>query len=118
MDLYISEDWRNRPEYNDQPIVIDQTTYNLLREHGKLRFPVVPYSGIKPIIGLDDLLSKHIAHLFIRDPLVIFSEMIDQDDKTNNDHFEVSSQSVSEYRVFLTKSIIEYSIHQLANTAL
>jgi len=28
------------------------------------------------------------AHLFIRDPLVIFSELIDQDDTTSMDHFE------------------------------
>ncbi len=39
--------------------------------------------------GVDDLLSRHIAHLFIRDPLVIFSETIHQDDKNSNDHFEV-----------------------------
>ena len=39
--------------------------------------------------GVDDLLSKHVSHLFIRDPLVIFSETIDQDDTTSSDHFEV-----------------------------
>lgn len=39
--------------------------------------------------GLDELLSKHIAHLFIRDPLVIFSETIEQDDTSSSDHFEV-----------------------------
>ncbi|KIK67150.1 hypothetical protein GYMLUDRAFT_69344 [Collybiopsis luxurians FD-317 M1] len=71
VDLYISEDWRNRTEYNDQPIVIDECIYNRLMQH-----------------GLDDLLSKHIAHLFIRDPLVVFSEMINQNDEESNDHFE------------------------------
>ena len=40
-------------------------------------------------IGLDDLISKHISHLFIRDPLVIFSETINQDDSTSTEHFEV-----------------------------
>lgn len=40
-------------------------------------------------LGIDDLLSRHIAHLFIRDPLVVFSESIDQDDTTSMDHFEV-----------------------------
>ncbi|KAJ4468122.1 glutamate-cysteine ligase catalytic subunit [Lentinula aciculospora] len=74
VDLYISEDWRNRPEYNDQPIIIDHCIYNRLRQH-----------------GLDDLLSKHFAHLFIRDPLVVFSEIIDQDDMESNDHFEVTN---------------------------
>lgn len=39
---------------------------------------------------IDDLLAKHIAHLFIRDPLVVFSEMVDQDDSVSSDHFEVS----------------------------
>ena len=39
--------------------------------------------------GLDAPLARHLAHLFIRDPLVIFSELIDQDDTTSTDHFEV-----------------------------
>lgn len=39
--------------------------------------------------GIDDLLSKHLAHLFIRDPIVIFSELVDQDDSESTDHFEV-----------------------------
>jgi len=39
---------------------------------------------------MDDLLAKHFAHLFIRDPLVIFSETIEQDDGVMSDHFEVS----------------------------
>ncbi|KAK7035478.1 glutamate--cysteine ligase [Paramarasmius palmivorus] len=71
VDLYISESWMNRPEYNDNPLPIDQGIYDRLRTH-----------------GIDDLLSKHISHLFIRDPLVVFSETIDQDDETSNDHFE------------------------------
>lgn len=43
---------------------------------------------------MDDLLAKHFAHLFIRDPLVIFSETIDQNDETMSDHFEVSGAHV------------------------
>jgi Glutamate-cysteine ligase len=39
--------------------------------------------------GIDELLSKHIAHLFIRDPIVVFSEMLEQDDSKSMDHFEV-----------------------------
>ena len=38
--------------------------------------------------GLDEPLATHIAHLFIRDPLVQFSETIDQDDEESMDHFE------------------------------
>ncbi|KAF8160745.1 glutamate-cysteine ligase catalytic subunit [Crassisporium funariophilum] len=71
VDLYISNDWINRPEYNDNPLPYDEKIYDRLRGH-----------------GIDDLLSKHISHLFIRDPLVIFSETIDQDDTVSSDHFE------------------------------
>lgn len=38
--------------------------------------------------GVDTLLANHIGHLFIRDPLVVFTETIDQDDKKDTDHFE------------------------------
>ncbi|KAI0256364.1 glutamate-cysteine ligase catalytic subunit [Lactifluus subvellereus] len=71
VDLYISQTWMNRPEYNDNPLVIDEALYDRMRQH-----------------GIDDLLSKHIAHLFIRDPIVIFSELLDQDDSESTDHFE------------------------------
>jgi glutamate--cysteine ligase catalytic subunit len=40
------------------------------------------------IKGVDELLANHIAHLFIRAPLVIFSETIDQNDQVDSDHFE------------------------------
>ncbi|KAJ2539244.1 glutamate--cysteine ligase [Coemansia sp. RSA 1933] len=33
-------------------------------------------------------MAKHISHLFIRDPLVIFEELLDQDDAVTADHFE------------------------------
>lgn len=71
VDSYISNDPLNRPEYNDNPLPVDE--------------------GIKARLeqaGLDSLLSNHLAHLFIRDPLVIFSEMIEQDDEVSMDHFE------------------------------
>ncbi|KIL62572.1 hypothetical protein M378DRAFT_12774 [Amanita muscaria Koide BX008] len=71
VDLYISNDWMNRPEYNDTYAPYDEAILNRLKEN-----------------GIDDLLAKHIAHLFIRDPLVVFSETIDQDDTTSTDHFE------------------------------
>ncbi|EKM80633.1 hypothetical protein AGABI1DRAFT_71066 [Agaricus bisporus var. burnettii JB137-S8] len=71
VDLYLSTEWTNRPEYNDTDVPYDPEIYERLRKH-----------------GLDALLSKHMAHLFIRDPLVIFSETIDQDDATSSDHFE------------------------------
>ncbi|KIY74336.1 glutamate-cysteine ligase catalytic subunit [Cylindrobasidium torrendii FP15055 ss-10] len=71
VDLYIAKDWANRPEYNDTHVPYDEAIFERLQKH-----------------GIDDLLSKHVAHLFIRDPLVVFSETIDQDDSTSSDHFE------------------------------
>lgn len=34
-------------------------------------------------------LAKHFAHLFIRDPLVVYSELLHQDNMKSTDHFEV-----------------------------
>jgi len=41
------------------------------------------------ILEFDPRLAKHFAHLFIRDPLVVYKELIEQDDETSSDHFEV-----------------------------
>ncbi|KAG0264191.1 hypothetical protein DFQ27_001375 [Actinomortierella ambigua] len=71
IDSYISTDPSNKPEYNDIPLVFDQDIYKKLSDN-----------------GIDDLLARHIAHLFIRDPLVIFKEMLDLDDSESTDHFE------------------------------
>uniref|UniRef100_A0A7S0ZH96 Glutamate--cysteine ligase n=1 Tax=Timspurckia oligopyrenoides TaxID=708627 RepID=A0A7S0ZH96_9RHOD len=38
--------------------------------------------------GIDDRLAKHVAHLFIRDPLTIFEGQTDLDNTTTTDHFE------------------------------
>jgi len=40
--------------------------------------------------GVDKPLARHIAHLFIRDPISLFSEKINQNDEEDTDHFEVS----------------------------
>ncbi|KAG1731469.1 glutamate-cysteine ligase-domain-containing protein [Suillus paluster] len=71
VDLYISNNWINKPEYNDAPVPYNEGIFKRLRSD-----------------GIDELLAKHISHLFIRDPLVIFSETIHQDDSASNDHFE------------------------------
>lgn len=92
VDLYISQDWINRPEYNDNSLPINEPIYERLREHGMSETHIFcRFDKLINIMreGIDDLLSKHIAHLFIRDPLVIFSELIDQDDTKSMDHFEV-----------------------------
>ncbi|KAF9309976.1 hypothetical protein BG003_009066 [Podila horticola] len=71
IDSYISNDPNNRPEYNDIPLVYDKDVYKKLSDN-----------------GIDDLLARHIAHLFIRDPLVIFEELLNVDDNETTDHFE------------------------------
>lgn len=38
--------------------------------------------------GVDHLLAQHVAHLFIRDSVLLFSEKIHQNDMEETDHFE------------------------------
>mmetsp|Transcript_24146 Transcript_24146/g.29733 ORF Transcript_24146/g.29733 Transcript_24146/m.29733 type:complete len:998 (-) Transcript_24146:145-3138(-) len=58
--------------YNDIPIPIDEESYRDLRK-----------------AGIDPALAQHVAHLFIRDPLVIFDGAVDEvDDETQTEHFE------------------------------
>lgn len=38
--------------------------------------------------GVDELLARHIAHLFVRDPLVIFTGRVDLNDEEAVEHFE------------------------------
>lgn len=58
--------------YNDIPLEIDEECYRDLRE-----------------AGIDPALAQHIAHLFIRDPLVIFDGAVEElDDETQTEHFE------------------------------
>ncbi|KAF4567620.1 hypothetical protein EYR40_006621 [Pleurotus pulmonarius] len=71
VSLYISSDWKNRPDYNDIYTPYDEAIFKRLKDD-----------------GVDSLLAKHISHLFIRDPLVVFTETIDQDDTSSTDHFE------------------------------
>ncbi|KAI1344867.1 glutamate-cysteine ligase [Xylariaceae sp. FL0016] len=68
---YISTDPRLRPEYFDPDLVIDESIKDRLLEG-----------------GMDDLLAMHFAHLFIRDPIVIFNEDLEELDLTKADHFE------------------------------
>ncbi|BDD61032.1 Zn finger-containing GTPase- Activating Protein for ARF [Monascus purpureus] len=68
---YISQDPRLRKEYLDPDLVVDEEIKKRLTDE-----------------GMDDLLATHFAHLFIRDPLVIFSEDLDELDLTKADHFE------------------------------
>ncbi|KAJ3214458.1 hypothetical protein HDU67_001643 [Dinochytrium kinnereticum] len=60
-----------KSKYNDIPLVHDKDIYAELLEK-----------------GVDEDLARHYAHLFIRDPLVIFSELLNVDDTLSSDHFE------------------------------
>lgn len=74
IDSYIADlnDSRFKPEYNDGNLEVNPKALNVLKEN-----------------GIDCNLAKHVAHLFVRDPLVIFSERIKGvDDKQFTEHFE------------------------------
>ncbi|KAF2822225.1 GCS-domain-containing protein [Ophiobolus disseminans] len=68
---YISQDSRLRPEYLDPDLIVDEDLKKRLVEG-----------------GMDDLLATHFAHLFIRDPIVVFNEDLKDLDLTKADHFE------------------------------
>lgn len=58
--------------YNDIPLPINEEKYQFLRKE-----------------GIDPALAHHIAHLFIRDPLVVFNGAVEEvDDETQTEHFE------------------------------
>ncbi|KAJ5197798.1 uncharacterized protein N7498_006915 [Penicillium cinerascens] len=68
---YISQDPRLRKEYLDPDLVVDENIKKRLMDG-----------------GMDELLATHFAHLFIRDPLVVFSEDLEELDLNKGDHFE------------------------------
>jgi glutamate--cysteine ligase catalytic subunit len=68
---YISQDPRLRPEYLDPDLIIDTDLRDRLIEG-----------------GMDGLLATHFAHLFIRDPIVVFNEDLQSLDLSKADHFE------------------------------
>mmetsp|Transcript_101710 Transcript_101710/g.286773 ORF Transcript_101710/g.286773 Transcript_101710/m.286773 type:complete len:677 (+) Transcript_101710:65-2095(+) len=70
IDCYMGEDPKVS-EYNDIPVVVDDEFVLRLVEH-----------------GLDTALARHVAHLFARDPLVLFGDRIDLDDEHDVDHWE------------------------------
>lgn len=68
---YISTDPRLRPEYFDPDLVVDEEIKAELMQG-----------------GMDERLATHFAHLFIRDPIVIFSEDLQTLDLNQTNHFE------------------------------
>lgn len=61
--------------FNDVPLIYDEKIYQKLRD-----------------ADVDHLLAQHIAHLFIRDTVSLFSEKVNQDDENDSDHFEVNTE--------------------------
>jgi glutamate--cysteine ligase catalytic subunit len=68
---YIAQDPRLRKEYLDPDLIVDEDIKKRLMDD-----------------GMDELLATHFAHLFIRDPIVIFSEDLEELDLNKADHFE------------------------------
>lgn len=64
--------------YNDVPLIYDEAIYDELRKN-----------------DIDHLLAQHIAHLFIRDSVSLFSEKVHQNDEEDTDHFEVNQFGLS-----------------------
>ena len=88
--LYLEDEYNNMKKsglanrvlniYNDIPVPIDEDSYQQLRE-----------------AGIDPALAQHVAHLFIRDPLVVFNGAVEEvDDETQTEHWE-SIQSTNWY---------------------
>mmetsp|Transcript_130605 Transcript_130605/g.194544 ORF Transcript_130605/g.194544 Transcript_130605/m.194544 type:complete len:734 (-) Transcript_130605:56-2257(-) len=71
IDTYIADSALNRASMNDVPVPINEEAMARLVE-----------------AGVDEAMAKHVAHLFVRDPLVVYREKLEQDDKLDNDHFE------------------------------
>ena len=70
------------------PLVYDEESYKFLVDE-----------------GVDPLLASHVAHLFIRDPLVIYQETMQQDDTVDTDHFEVRDLKVLFPMIILNESV-------------
>lgn len=96
IDSYLSNDEDYKSKYDDIDLVYDKSIHHKLIKE-----------------GVDDKLAKHIAHLFIRDPLVIFEELLNVDDTISSDHFEVRKAKREKRSILIIST--EPSIYQLAN---
>lgn len=92
IDSYLSE---QGDKYNDIEVVYDKAIYDRLRAN-----------------DIDHLLAQHIAHLFIRDTVSLFSEKVQQDDERDTDHFEVNL----ELNFFVTFLKENYNLQNIQST--
>ncbi|KAG9043073.1 hypothetical protein FS837_010057 [Tulasnella sp. UAMH 9824] len=58
-------------EFNDEALPYDEQVHNRLVG-----------------AGMDEILAKHFASLYVHDPVVVFEDRLHQDDETSNEHFE------------------------------
>merc|ERR1711953_1179770 len=65
---YLSTENQN---YNDINLVVDSEAEQILKKG-----------------GMDPILARHFAHLWIRDPMTLWRDGVDLDDETQSDHFE------------------------------
>lgn len=68
---YIGQTGYFKPKYNDIKLEMDATARRRLVDG-----------------GIDELMADHVAHLWVRDPLVIYKERLEIDDSKEVDHFE------------------------------
>ncbi len=71
VSLYIGNSARFSDKYNDVEVRTNGWVYDKLLH-----------------AGMDATLSRHFAHLFIQDPLVVYKGKVELDDNTHTDHFE------------------------------
>ena len=87
VDCYISPE---SAPYNDIEIVQDMDVFRKLTDNGRSIVSLTHVHVLFAPLGIDPLLAQHIAHLFIRDPVILFEEKLEIDDTKMADHFEVS----------------------------
>ncbi|KAG8893281.1 hypothetical protein FRC00_010727, partial [Tulasnella sp. 408] len=68
---------RGEEEFNDEALPYDEQVHNRLVD-----------------AGMDDVLAKHFASLYVHDPVVVFEDRLHQDDATSNEHFECIQSTV------------------------
>ncbi|EGR31102.1 hypothetical protein IMG5_117750 [Ichthyophthirius multifiliis] len=77
ISLFISEEQRNLQIYNDLNFPLNQQIMDFTKQKAE-----------EMQIQIDQRMLQHIGFLFIRDPLVVFEQKIEQDNSKSTSHFE------------------------------
>jgi glutamate--cysteine ligase catalytic subunit len=78
IDCFIGESEMHLDEYNDLPVPVDELALQRLRA-----------------AEIDDRLARHVAHLFARDPLVVYHEKLEQDNAKVRMHDHIRTRSAA-----------------------